>query len=160
MHDLIVDATIFPPGWRIVRGPEPYPERSELAWGDENLVVGLQPTGDKGFASHYVFKFRNEASAMYDHFWILRQGFLFPSGRESKEISAEWTYRSPIANDWQFACTDYGKTVRCTAMARYDEYISVFDTTTSPELMTLKDLEGILRAIDERMAKSLGKQAR
>jgi hypothetical protein len=45
-------------------------------------------------------------------------------------------------------------------MARYDEYISVFSTTVSPEFMTLKNLEGILRAVDERMARNLGKQAR
>ena len=45
-------------------------------------------------------------------------------------------------------------------MARYDEYISVFDTIMSPEYMTLKDLEGVLKAIDERMARNLGKQVR
>ncbi|MBC7264520.1 MAG: hypothetical protein H5T64_09245 [Chloroflexi bacterium] len=158
MRDLMVDATPFPPDWRVVRGPEPQPERSSLDWGDENLSVGLQPTGDRGFASHYVFKFRNEAAAMYGHFWILRQGVLFPSHRESK-IPAEWTYRSPIADDWRFACVDYGQGKRmwCAAMARYDEYISVLNTTVSSEYMTLKDLEGILRAIDERMAQCLGK---
>jgi len=133
-----------------------------LDWGDENLTVELQPSGhgDRGFAHHYVFKFRNEASAMYGRFWIQRQGHLFPSGQESRKIPVEWTYRSPIADDWHFACTDYSKTTWCTAMARYDEYISVFDTIMSPEYMTLKDLEGVLKAIDERMARNLGKQVR
>jgi len=138
------------------------PPRSELDWGDENLVIQLQPPGhgDRGFAYHYVFKFRNAASAMYGHFWIQRQGHLFPSGQESRQIPAEWTYRSPIANDWQFACINYGKTTWCTAMARYDEYISVFDTIMSPEYMTLNDLEKVLRAIDERMARYLKGSAR
>lgn len=162
MRDLLVDATVFPSGWRVVEKPERYPERSSLDWGDENLTIGLepklQPVDHQAFAYHSVFKFRNEASAMYGHFWILRQGVLFPSHRESK-IPAEWTYRSPIADDWRFACVDYGQGKRmwCAAMARYDEYISVLNTTVSPEYMTLKDLEGVLRAIDERMARNLGK---
>jgi len=45
-------------------------------------------------------------------------------------------------------------------MARYDEYISVFDTIMSPEYMTLNDLEKVLRAIDERMARYLKGSAR
>jgi hypothetical protein len=155
----MIDTTVFPSGWRVVRGPEPQPKRTELDWGDENLVVALQSPAEEGFTSHYVFKFRNVASAMYGHFWMQRQGYLFPSGQKLRQIPAEWTYQSPIADDWQFACIDYGQGKRmwCAAMAQYDEYISVLNTTMSPEHMTMKDIENVLRAIDERMARALGK---
>jgi len=131
-----------------------------LDWGDENLVVEFRAPGEKGFAYHHVFKFRNAASAMYGHFWILRLGDVLPPRWESRQIPPEWTYQSPIANDWQFGCVDYSKAMKCGVIARYNEYISVFDTSTSPEHMTLKDLERVLRAIDERMARYLKGSAR
>ncbi len=155
MRDLMLDAAALPPGWRVVRGPEPLPKRS---WGDENLSVGFQAPGEKGFAYHYVFKFRNAASAMYGHFWILRIGHLLPVGWEARQIPAEWTYQSPLADDWQFGCVDYSVTTSCGAIARYNEYISVFETSMSS--MTLEDLEHVLRAIDERMARYLKGDAR
>jgi hypothetical protein len=47
----------------------------------------------------------------------------------------------------------------CIVTAQYEEYLIRFNVHMHPEFMTYQDLERVLRAIDERMARNLGKQA-
>jgi hypothetical protein len=159
IRDLLVDAAVFPTDWQVVRGPEPEPDGDELDWGEENLIISLEPQNDRGFAYHRVMKFRNDVSALYGQIGIQRQGLLLSSGQGLTVTPAGWSYVSPIADDWRFACVDYGvvngNAMWCTVLARYDEYISIFSTVMSPEHMTAKDLEDILRAIDDRFLQYL-----
>jgi hypothetical protein len=60
-----------------------------------------------------------------------------------------------LVDDWRFACAFYG----CGVIARYDEFISVFNTRMTTPSMTPQALEAVLRAIDRRMADKLGKVA-
>ena len=46
--------------------------------------------------------------------------------------------------------------MRCSMVARYEEYVVVFTTQMAPSLMTFGHLEPALWAIDERMAACLG----
>jgi hypothetical protein len=159
LQNLLADAAVFPNDWQVVRGPESEPKGDELAWGEENLIITLEAPSDHGFAYHRVMKFRNEVSALYGQIGIQRQGLLLSSGQGLSVIPAGWTYVSPIADDWQFTCVDYGvangHAMWCTVLARYDEYISIFSAVMSPEHMTVKNLEDILRAIDDRFLQYL-----
>jgi hypothetical protein len=149
LSDLIVTTDVFPPGWKMVGTPEPEPEQFELDWGEDNVFTRFQLMVNQGSATHYIFKFRNEASAKFGLFRIRRQGYLFPSTRIPPE---GWKYRSPIADYWVFGCTDAKV---CTALGRYDEFISVFRTSINPDYMSLEALEDILKVIDETISKHI-----
>ena len=149
LSNLLLTSDYFPSGWKADGFPEPEPEQFELDWGEENLFIGFQPTGYEGYATHYIYKFRNKAAAKYGLLMIKQQGLLTPY---SSETPIGWSYRSPIANDWLFGCID---SKGCTALARYDEFISVFRTNTDSKYMTSDDLETILKAIDKKMNRYL-----
>lgn len=149
LNDLLVTTDVFPLHWKMIGTPEPEPKQFELDWGEDNLFVRFQLVDNQGFATHYIFRFRNETSAKYGLFRIKRQGYLFPSTRTPPE---GWRYSSPIADDWLFGCID---AKACTALGRYDEFISIFRTSIDPDFMTLEDLEDILKAIDEKFSKHI-----
>jgi len=149
LSNLLISIEVFPPGWQLEGIPEGEPQRSDLDWGKENMVARFQLRGHKGYATHYIFEFKNEASARYGLFWIKRQGFLTPLTINSPD---GWTYQSPFADEWIFGCTDE---VSCTSLTRYNEFISVFRTSIDPQYMSFADLEVILRAIDGKMNKYL-----
>jgi hypothetical protein len=79
----------------------------------------------------------------------------------------DWTYRSEIADQFRLVCgnmkasdvTDSeGEWLYCTALGRYGSYLSEFSTRVSEEHgMTQDELQGVLKAIDERMAEQLHK---
>jgi hypothetical protein len=147
--NLLVSLDDFPKGWQERGIPEPEPDKFELDWGEENIFVRFQPNDKQGFATHYIFKFRNKAASNYGLFRIKQQGFLFPASRKPPE---GWKYRSLSADDWSFGCTDEKV---CTAIGRYDEFISVFITSIDPNYMTLDDLESVLETIDEKISENL-----
>lgn len=73
------------------------------------------------------------------------------------EIPDALTYHSSVANQYYVACGEYHGKYRCTMIAQYEEYYMFLHVHMSPESMTFQDLECVLRAIDERMARCLGK---
>ena len=160
MHDLMVDVSVFPQGWYVFFGPVTIPERARRG-ERESLYVVFYPEGfESGIdgAHHEVYRYRNEtdaAIAFYSDFL----GNEFPNLRDAMitpwAVPEEWSYESSTADRFKFACAELDILRRfrdCTAVAQYEEYISVFSTDVSPEYMTLEDLGGILKAIDERMA--------
>lgn len=151
MRQLLVDTSDFPLGWKVRRSAEPFPQGSELDWGDENLTIAFEPLPYQGFASHEVFRFRNEIAARYGLSRIQDQGFII-SWREPLVTLSQWHYTSPAADDWLMAChplNDGGNS--CTVVARYDEYISAFSATINDKYLTLTDFEHLLTVIDEKM---------
>jgi len=149
LHDLLIDTSPFPQGWHV--DMEAYKDvSSELSWGEDNLAIGFSRGAGPGYAHQYVYRFRNPLSAVYGQIRIKQQGYIY---LKSGTYPKEWSYRGEKADDWQIACNDYG----CTAMARYGEFVSVFRKNTSPEYMTLIDLEKILRAIDDQIGRQLNR---
>jgi hypothetical protein len=153
LYALLVDASVFPEGWQLWRGPQPIPEQ-ERGERESYYVTfryeGLEP-GIVG-ASHEAFRYRNEIEAANS---FSRHGFLNRHVITPWALPDEWSYESPVADRFKFACAEVdilGSYWICEAVGQYDEFISVFYTLLSPEYMTLEDVERILVAIDDRMA--------
>lgn len=155
MYDLMIDVSVFPQGWDVEFGPSHPPPRKHLRGEDEGLYVQFSTRDFDARATHIVCRYENDLQATIS-FYVDNE---FPKGDwvvTPWAVPEEWSYESPIADRFKFACAEFeilGRVSRfCAAVAQYDEYISVFRTHISPEYMTLEDLERILKAIDERMA--------
>lgn len=154
MYDLMVDVSAFPQGWDVEFGPSHPPPGKHIRGESEGLYVQFDARGFDAGAMHLVCRYKNDLQATVS-FYVDNE---FPKGDwvvTPWAVPEEWSYESPIADRFEFACAEL-ETLRrfrnCTAVAQYDEYISVFRTHVSPEYMTLEDVERVLRAIDERMA--------
>ena len=167
-YDLVVDASVFPEQWEVCIGPTHPPERVGHEHGEiEFIFVGFCAEGfDQGIgaAEHDVFKYGDELGAHIAFRWdFSRHQFSNRYTVSSWAEPQQWSYRSPVAHRFKFACAEvepFGAdraVLSCRALAQYDEYISVFGGNMSH--MTLEDMERILVAIDERMAFYLEKDA-
>ena len=166
IYDLVIDTSVFPRSWYTCLGPLRPPERAR---GDrleqDMLYAGFCPEGfDQGIggAQHDVFDYGDELGAAIAFRWdFSRHEFSNRYTITPNAIPDEWSYESPVADRFKFGCAEiepFGLARRmrtCTAVAQYDEYISVFGAHMSH--MTLEDMERILVAIDERMALYLSK---
>jgi len=160
LGDLIVTRADFPQGW-VVSGGGPIPGRENQRGSEETLAIHLRPEGlGEWGASQRIYRYRNAFQAI-DAYFIENADFFGVRGVSSWQVPADWSYRSPVANRYQFACAQVsdilGSTTVCVARAQYDEFISVFSTSIDPSYLTYADLERVLRAIDDRMARALGK---
>jgi hypothetical protein len=161
-YDLMLDRSVSPSGWDMCAGPEPLPKRERGE--SESLLVWFCPPDFDGVGGTHqeVYKYRNELEAT----WAYNPEFQareFPMNNMTTPwaVPDEWSYQSPVADQFRFACGEqdsglYPTTV-CVAVAQYDEYVSVLVTHPSCDDVTLRDVERILIAIDERMAFYLGK---
>ena len=165
MYDLMIDVSVFPEDWDVCVGPSPPPDHIQSERGElEFLYVGFCPEGFEGGiggAEHDVFRYApglDVALAYYLDF--SRREFSNRYMITPYATPGEWSYESPVADRFKFACAELEpfrvtrRTRTCTALAQYEEYISVFGAHMS--YMTLEDMERILVAIDERMALYLG----
>jgi hypothetical protein len=168
MYDLLIDGSVFPEGWYVCIGPAPPPEHIHSERGElEFLYVGFCPEGFEqgiGGAEHDVFRYAPGLDVTLAYYLdFSRREFSNRHMVTPYAIPGEWSYHSPVANHFKFACAELepfglGPRIRtCTAVAQYGEYISVFGAHMSH--MTLEDMERILTAIDDRMALHLGKGA-
>jgi hypothetical protein len=157
--DLLADVADMPPGWYVLSGPSPVPRKLDfdsIESGDIQFQRGSYYTT----AVHEVLRYQNSQAA-----WLyLRgvEGVNFASLSPVEWTSPQgWTYKSLVADDFQFACApsdkvmddpDFAGMTDCNAVARYGEFISVFSAPVSKDLMSFSDVERVLRAIDARMA--------
>ena len=164
MSDLMLDTSAFPESWQSSGEPAYFPEREQ---GErESMQAQFFPEGsDRSTygACHRVFKYRNEVDALYIYYLDFYTGEFLPWHMISQwAVPEEWSYESSFADRLRFACGEVDMSPlgparsECTAVAQYDEYVSVFHTELAPQYMTLQDVERILLAIDERMAEYLG----
>jgi hypothetical protein len=168
MHDLMLDASVFPEDWAVCIGPVPPPEHIGSERGEiEFLYVGFCPQGFEqgiGGAEHDVFRYgRGLDVAIAYYLDFSRREFSDRYTITPYAIPQDWSYHSAVADRFRFACAELrpfgagGSVLSCKALAQYDEYISVFGAHMSH--MTLEDMERILVAIDDKMALYLGEDA-
>ncbi len=161
IYDLMLDPSVLPDGHELCTGPGPIPKRER---GEtESLLVGFCPPDFNGVGGTHqeVYAYPNEQvlASVYNREFQARE---FPrhNMRTPWTVPDGWSYQSPVADHFKFACgeTDFPhQATVCAAVAQYDEYVSVLVTHPSPDNMTLEDVERILVAIDERMALYLAK---
>lgn len=159
--DLMATSTDFPQGW-IASGGGPILGRENQAGAEETQSVWFRPESlgwtDPHGAGHTVYRYRNAYQAM-DAYVLEHRLFSRDRHTSSWEAPPGWSYRSTIANQFEFACaylSDISRTT-CIAKARYDEFVSIFSAGLGAPYLTQTELESVLRAIDERMARVLGK---
>lgn len=169
IRELLVDPSVFPPGWEIAE-EYPVPEKAliEDYSAGEGYMRFVVPEGSQkpwgSSAVHMMFRYRNHWQAAKAFYLDKFSAFYayFPDATSRWEKPEGWTYRSPIADRFRFACQhfynkDEGRGMRCSALAQYDEFISVFMAEFLLDKMSLRDIERILRSIDEQIASRLGK---
>ncbi len=154
-QDLLLEVTDLPAGWRTVW--HVYKLEPRNVAGYEALVLEFRgprlPEGQDG-AGQTVYRFKNASLAASAYPRMQQDPMSFSDADDNRPHPAGWSYRSPLADDWRFACDGNG----CGVMARYDEFISTFSTSMTTSSMTPQALEAVLRAIDRRMAEKLGGQ--
>jgi hypothetical protein len=153
IENLVVDVSVLPEGWALGFGPTHPPQGKRLKDELEGVFVQFDRGSAAPVALHMVLKYRNDLQAAVS-FCTTDEFEERDSTLGSWAEPNEWLYRSTVADRFRFACAEteiWQRAVICTAVAQYDEYVSVFRTPVSPYYMTLGDLERILEAIDERM---------
>jgi hypothetical protein len=148
---LLLDETAFPLGTKA--GPAmPMPNKLE-----SRESRGLTFYGRFGIANHDVYRYRSarQAASTFERETTL----WFPNTQFSGPwtVPSELPYQSPVADRFYLACSIEMGTPMCNIIAQYEEYFIRFNVHMHPEFMTYQDLERVLRAIDERMARNLGK---
>jgi|WetSurMetagenome_2_1015567.scaffolds.fasta_scaffold62056_1 hypothetical protein len=156
LRDLLVSETALPAGWKAGEVSS-IPRGASNDYGDETLQIGFSgpPSlqGQDG-AYHLINRFRNPTLAANVYGEMQKDVIFFGETGDHGKHPTDWQYRSPIADDWRFACDSGG----CGVIARYDEFISVFSTSMTTPAMTPAALEAALKAIDARIADNLGKK--
>jgi hypothetical protein len=157
MKHLVVDVSAFPQGWKVEFGPSHPPPGKQLEDEIEGVYVQFVADDSGATATHAVLKYQNGLQAAVSFFtsdeFRNRDSMVGPWA-----VPQDWSYTSLTADRFRFGCAEIevlGRSSICHAVAQYDEYVSVFRIRVSSESMPLEDLERILRAIDERMARQL-----
>ena len=155
LQDLLIDLAALPAGWD-VNEISLIPRDMPVYVGEEGLIIvfsaRISPEWRDG-AYHLIYRFRNPALAARLYKSMQNDSLFFPEAGDYRKHPTDWQYRSPIADDWRFACDSGG----CGVIARYDEFVSVFSASMTTPAMTPAALEAALKAIDARMADKLGK---
>lgn len=155
LQDLLIDLAALPAGWDVYEISS-IPRGVSNDIGEESLMIvfsaRISPEWRDG-AYHLIYRFRNPALAARLYKSMQNDVLFFGEAGDHGKHPADWQYRSPIADDWRFACEFGG----CGVIARYDEFVSVFSASMTTPAMTPAALEAALKAIDARMADKLGK---
>lgn len=151
LEPLLLDESVFPPG--ATAGPvmETADHHGAVGRLMRTIYVGM------GVAVHEVYRYSSEQRAARE--FDRQIPIWFPRGETwtSWVVPAELPYQSPVASRFYLACASHESIRMCGVIAQYDEYFIRFSTHMSPDFMTYADLEGVLKAIDDRMASYLGK---
>lgn len=164
VKDLLIDESAFPSGWQAnalgPAGTGPAPMIG-LRRAREETSLGFSPitdtskigttTGAGQFIDRYYTFGQAISNYQLEKEAAIRPTLVFPSWEVPENIH----YDSKIADEFYFACTKKERISKCTAVARYGEYVTKFNVTMTPEVMSYKDLEKVFKAIDERMVKYL-----
>ena len=147
---LVLDERVFPGEATAEPILSPLPR---AAWESAGRDIFLKAGGK---LSHNVYRYRTAERAAREFEKRKRLTFLETPTRGPWETPAEVAYRSPIANRYYLACGQDRHTYTCFMLAQYEEYY-VWLNAHIEGGMTFEALEQALRAIDERIARCLGK---
>jgi hypothetical protein len=158
LRDLLVTSSVFPPGWRAEQPSSSL--REVFPRAQESLGVTFRREGYEAIANHAVGRYSDADDAAFEYEWEHSREFgqaLLVTPWATPEALP---YQSTIADQYCFACAVRGDRSGdrfrvCVAVGRYGEFVSIFTTWVAPEYMTYANLERILKAIDERMARYL-----
>ena len=150
-EDLLIDLDIVPPGWGLT---DPlFPTGDDLCT-NECATIGFKVTDDASsieYGRHDVYRYRSAG--------IARRTFevVYLSATKLQASASRWTYQSPIAEQSHFGCDDMAGNVGvyCQWGGQYEEYIVVFGARVpygEVSLANIEQMEGVIGAIDERMA--------
>ena len=162
LRDLIVDLKSALPGRPdlAVYVPDPAYTKPEsesdgnLGIENKGVIYKLDITSLTGGALvHWVYRSSNPYRASVTFNYMLETKTV----RTYNGPPKWWTYRSPIADDWQGGCDEEGPAILCTSITRYDEFISVVNYNFLPSQFTGDEWQRVLKSIDEQFAKHLGK---
>lgn len=145
---LVLDASVFPPGSLADPIMSPLPDAPTESAG---ITIGWS----RGLANHNVLRMRSAAMADKE-FQRERKWQFYPE--ETWETPGSLFYRSPTADQYYVACGTPRHTHMCQMIAQYEEYYVYLVVHMDPETMGIRDLERILRAIDENMGRCLGER--
>jgi hypothetical protein len=154
------DASTLPEGWELIIGPIRPPEGKYIEGEREAASAHFERVEGHPIATHRVMRYPNALRAAEIYF-TTDEFARHRNVRTPWRQPADWSYESAGADRLRFACAEielkgWRRYVRCTAVAQYGEYVSVFTAPMSPYFMKVKDFEPILRAIDERVLLHLG----
>ena len=156
IRDLLIDSASVPPKWRVYN-VNSVPHGSSLDIGEEDMMISFVTSNAErveGGLDHHIYRFRNSALAAHMFKTMKADPIFFVGAEKGSAQPASWQYRSPVADDWGFACSlEY-----CNAIARYDEFVSILGVSARTTDMTSVELEEVLKAIDKHMTEQLGKR--
>ncbi len=147
---LVLDERVFPGEATAEPILSPLPR---AAWESAGRGVFLK-TG--GSFLHDIYRYRTAERAAREFEKRKRLIFVETATSGPWETPSEVTYRSPIADRYYLACGMEHKIYMCFMLAQYEEYYVLLNAHIEGG-MTFEALEQALRAIDERMARCLGK---
>jgi hypothetical protein len=167
IDDLLIDLSIFPSGWYVDSPPS---HTTDSKGQVDGRYIQFRSEGFVARSMHTVYQYRDSRTAAY---WY-REYLPFGSAERltSWEVPSELPYESKVAAQFRFACADFRQNPgddserlrACLAAGQYDEYVSIFSISMSPDDMAehipYSYLERILKAIDERMAHYLGRESK
>jgi hypothetical protein len=154
IEDLLVDATVFPPGWHAdPEGPEPDPS---APFGGIKSVerTTLYFHSNTAGAFETIERFKSSGGA-WDEFNNQKDSLFRTSEFQGPyEIPEELPYESRLADRFYLACwrPEYTPMLGCDYLAQYGPYLVPLNLGWDPDTMTPSELEKILLAVDDKLA--------
>lgn len=161
-RDLVIPTELIPDGLEISpAGIKPM--GPTIGFGDANdSHLSLKTTTEKfNVANHFVLQ--------YDNYDKAQKGYIHESLSQFNDNSIavngswkrpdNWTFQSQLASMSRVACNINniaGDNLVCKYMAQYEEFVVIFTSTISPEVMTIEQFEDVVEGIDEIMVTNLG----
>ncbi len=110
-------------------------------------ILGRNEDRAKGYQG--VFNFSTPYGA--------NSAYIYDFAGKGYEIPAGWSYSSPIADQYSFACTHFQNqtNLTCYWIGQYDEFITEYSIEWVPGLVDLDDIEKMVSEVDQIMAEHL-----
>jgi hypothetical protein len=166
-YELLIGQEIIPENWRMVE----YAQKTLDNEGQEDgSYIIFQKSDAKFFARGgediYRYDSRNTAQWHYERF---RKLYLEKGAYDLSnwETPGDFHFKSTLAENWRFACVQHQEILRldnsstsvlCQYLAQYDEFLvsfSIKQQADGQQLISLQDIEKIIKAIDQQMVKYL-----
>jgi hypothetical protein len=148
--DLLIDVSVLPSGWKVNIPPQATRVFLRKNHGGANVQFGYPYAGH---ILHEVSRFndREDAAEAY------RDQDYYSGAINVWVTPKEFSYRSPVADQFRLACVERPRITECVAMAQYQEFVSALLVNVDSYAITLTDIERVIRVIDEQMARALNK---